>query len=262
MPNHYTVPRPRSCQACSVAKARCEPDFASTKCKRCNKQNVDCILKAPAPRKRRKETHVNDVSHLPSRLPPDENSPWAQISISSTSSHSPPSVNPTATIVEVRQGLEYYRHSLYQWFPFIQPPDLRLLITDFVKAKPFLSLTMAMLGCTKDRGRQRELAEQGRDWLASHVLQRGDKSLDILQGLLLTTHWYTFQFELPRQRNMFLHMAMSMIVDLGLFKSPFARRRIMTKEEAASAPNSSHSSVTEHTLEEKRALLGCIYLTS
>ncbi|KAF1961647.1 hypothetical protein CC80DRAFT_531506 [Byssothecium circinans] len=251
MPNLYSLPRPKSCQHCAAAKVKCEPDFGSVKCKRCNKQNIDCVLKVPAPRKRRKQRHNPPYSSLHDGPP-------------TRTTNSSPASSPTASaqIAEVQQGLEYYRRSLFQWLPFIQSPDLRQSVTEFIKAKPFLSLMIAMLGCTQDRARQRELAAQSRTWLAMHVFQKGEKSLDVLQGLLLATHWYTFQYELGSQRNLFLHLAMSMIVDLGLFKSPFVRRRIMTQEEAASISHPNLNAVTEHTLEQKRALLGCIYLTS
>jgi hypothetical protein len=79
---------------------------------------------------------------------------------------------------------------------------------------------------------------------------------------MLMKQRYTFQSELSSQRTLFMHLAMSMIVDLGLFKSPHARRRIMTEEEAADVSKLGTRTAIEHTLEEKRALLGCLYLAS
>lgn len=108
-----------------------------------------------------------------------------------TPSPSPPSESTLsfADLVELERGLEYYRTALFQYFPFVTPPDLRESSTGFAKAKPFLSSVIAMLGCTQDRRRQCELAAQNRAYLASHVLQQGEKSLDLLQGLLLLGHW-------------------------------------------------------------------------
>ncbi|KAF2248132.1 hypothetical protein BU26DRAFT_327743 [Trematosphaeria pertusa] len=245
MPSMYTVPRARACQSCAAAKAKCEPDIGYTKCKRCNKHGLDCVLKDPAPRKRRREAVTNDdCVPTPSPSPPSE----------STLSF--------ADLVELERGLEYYRTALFQYFPFVTPPDLRESSTGFAKAKPFLSSVIAMLGCTQDRRRQCELAAQNRAYLASHVLQQGEKSLDLLQGLLLLGHWYHFQWALPNQRTTLIHLAMAMVVDLDLNRSPFTRGRLMTAADAANGFELRTEGLTDHTLEQKRTFLGCLYLST
>lgn len=59
---------------------------------------------------------------------------------------------------------------------------------------------------------------------------------------------------------------MSLIVDLGLNRSPFARRHFVTATEGTEAftiRTEYHAEKLEdHTAEEKRAFLGCIYLSS
>ncbi|PVI05015.1 hypothetical protein DM02DRAFT_135479 [Periconia macrospinosa] len=237
----YGVPKLRSCQHCAAAKARCVPDYGSTRCQRCNERNIDCVLKEPTSRKRRKEGTNQSSSDC------------------AASSTTYSRVTPMQ-ISEVQRGVEYYRRSLCPWFPFVSLPNFRQPAVEFATQKPFLSLVIAMLGCIDDRSRQRELALESRKWLATHVMQDGEKSLDILQGLLLVTHWYTFQWELPNQRNLFMHLAMSLVIDLGLIRSPHAHQRVMTREEAAGAPD--RRTALEHTLEQKRALLGCLYLSS
>jgi hypothetical protein len=75
---------------------------------------------------------------------------------------------------------------------------------------------------------------------------------------------YLLQFEadVPSQRGMFMHLAMALVVDLGLSKSPFTRNRIMKASQAANGYEMHSDSIEEHTLEEKRAFLGCVYLSS
>lgn len=127
------------------------------------------MLKDIVPRKRRREESTNGESEQV-RTPRDAPSKPVRLD-------------------ELERGLEYYRTALFQYFPFVLPPDVRTLATDFAAQKPFLSSVIAMLGCTEDRARQSELALQGRAYLAKHVLQNGEKSLDLLQGLLLSCHW-------------------------------------------------------------------------
>lgn len=73
---------------------------------------------------------------------------------------------------------------------------------------------------------------------------------------------YHFQFALKSQRSIFVHLAMGMVVDLELNKSPFARRRLMTAREADNGFEISTDALCDHTLEEKRTFLGCLYLSS
>ncbi|CAI6334766.1 unnamed protein product [Periconia digitata] len=274
----YSVPKLGSCQPCATAKAKCVPEYGSSRCKRylvpatspiprskviaqvtkligyfrCSDRNIECVLKEPISRKRRKDTQTQAC---------DENTAFTTPSLSSNNNHiSVPNIS--MQISEVQQGMNYYRKSLSPWFPFVLLPDSRKPAVEFSQEQPFLSIVMAMLGCVRDRDRQRELAVNIRTWLAVHMMQEGQKSLDILQGLLLLTHWYTFQWGLSSQRTLFMHMAMSLIADLGLIRSPLARQRLMTTEEAAGKSKTNAETVAHHTLEQKRALLGCLYLSS
>lgn len=63
------------------------------------------------------------------------------------------------------------------------------------------------------------------------------------------------------------YLLMSLLVDLNLNRSPFARRRFVTATEATDGfelrtEYHSENLAEKHTLEERRAFLGCIYLAS
>lgn len=90
---------------------------------------------------------------------------------------------------EVERGMSYYRMALFEYFPFVIMPDVRYSAAEFGKSKPFLALVIAMLGCTADRARQRELLVHAKSFVALHVIEKGEKSLDLLQGLLVLIHW-------------------------------------------------------------------------
>jgi hypothetical protein len=95
----------------------------------------------------------------------------------------------TYTRPELERGIKFYRASLAQYFPFVVLAD-QVNVDEFYEVRPFCSLVMAMLGCTKNRVRQRILAVECGRYLGTHVMQNGAKSLDILQGLLILVHWY------------------------------------------------------------------------
>lgn len=85
--------------------------------------------------------------------------------------------------------MHYYRSSLFPFFPYVIMPEVKLSAAEFARTKPLLALVVAMLGCTKDRARQRELVMHARSHIGIYMVQRGQKTLDLLQGLLVLTYW-------------------------------------------------------------------------
>jgi hypothetical protein len=58
-----------------------------------------------------------------------------------------------------------------------------------------------------------------------------------------------------------MHLAMAMVVDLGLNKSPLGRSRLKNVTEIVKGFEVTIG-VIDHNLDEKRAFLGCLYLSS
>ncbi|KAF2448100.1 hypothetical protein P171DRAFT_517713 [Karstenula rhodostoma CBS 690.94] len=247
----YALPRAKACRNCAAAKVKCEPAIGHAKCKRCNNQDVACVVNAVEPRKRK-------------RAEPSTGNGRIVIPAGSVFTPAAPS---SCRLFEIEQGLEYYRTSLFEFFPFVVMPDVKQPAGEFAKAKPCLALMVAMLGCTKDRARQRELTTHATAYIGTHMVQKGQKSLDLLQGLLLLIHWSHLQLELRGQRSIFMHMAMSLLVDLRLNISPFARRHFVTATEVSDGfelrtEYHAENLAELHTLEERRAFVGCTYLSS
>ena len=59
-----------------------------------------------------------------------------------------------------------------------------------------------------------------------------------------------------------MYLAMSMVVDLELNKSPFVRSRLKKATEIENGFEIRTDGLTDHNLEQKRAFLGCLYLSS
>jgi hypothetical protein len=102
---------------------------------------------------------------------------------------SSPALLGSVRLFEIERGMMYYRASLFEFFPFVIMPDVTQPAERFAKTKPCLALMVAMLGCTKERARQRELTAHARAYIGTSMVQKGQKSSDLLQGLLLLVHW-------------------------------------------------------------------------
>lgn len=192
MPPVYTIPRTKACQGCAAAKVRCEPGVDYARCKRyicvpmtllyldthmyfrCNVLDVGCVVHQAVPRKRRKTQSPSATT--------------ASITIVGDSMFGSKNAG-SCSLFEIERGMHYYRTSLFDFFPFIIMPDVKQSAASFAEVKPFLSLVVAMLGCTKDRARQRELFAAAKAHVAAYMIQNGHKTLDILQGLLAMVSW-------------------------------------------------------------------------
>jgi hypothetical protein len=108
---------------------------------------------------------------------------------SNESDNASTNLTPVYSRTELEYGIQFYRSLLSQYVPFVVLSDTSQDSRRFADEKPFLSLVLAMLGCTHDRIRQRGLALECKKYLAVHILEKGEKTLDLLQGLLLKIQW-------------------------------------------------------------------------
>ncbi|KAH7115120.1 hypothetical protein B0J11DRAFT_124114 [Dendryphion nanum] len=238
----FRVPRMKACLACASAKAKCEAGLDYTKCKRCSLQGIECAVRDVTSRKRRK---------------PGEKD-YNRILVGTST---PCSTSSLFSDVELSNAMTYYRTTLFCYCPFVVLPNV-LEIDKLKLGKPFLALVVVMLGSTKDRDRQCGLAIECRKYLAFHVIENGEKSLDLVQGLLLLVHWYHFQSELADQKSVFLHILVAMVDNLKLSFGPCLPPRWRNATDLATRLNLDVKSIPDHCVDEKRAFLGCLYLTS
>ncbi|KAJ9150447.1 Transcriptional regulator WAR1 [Pleurostoma richardsiae] len=91
--------------------------------------------------------------------------------------------------------------------------------------------------------------------LSEHMLVRSERSLDLLQGIIVILGWYQHHCMMHAQMNNLVHLAASLVADLGLNRPPGVQERtaalVMEPEEPPPRTN-----------EERRALLAVWYLTS
>jgi hypothetical protein len=171
------------------------------------------------------------------------------------------------------------------YFPFVVIPptvDARMLLRE----RPFLFRTI-MAAAEQNPNDQKDQVREIIQYLALHLLQLGEKNLDMLLGVLVHIAWYVnyvfsrcsftsicvrrinsirrshFHFHvMPRLTTNLLHEALALLFDLGLHKAPSKNPRTLVFEDRFGGRGSIRHPTTDRTLEERRAALGCFFLVS
>ncbi|KEF58238.1 uncharacterized protein A1O9_06164 [Exophiala aquamarina CBS 119918] len=161
---------------------------------------------------------------------------------------------------EGRLILVAYRDDMAQYFPFVVfPPSMSL---EQLKAeRPFLCMAIMMVACRHDIARRTAMIKRVREIVSQRTVVQAERSLDILQGLLVCLGWHHFQSQLGPSLASFVYLALTVMTDLGLNKQVVQSRFAKPQREYFAANGIMHVHAPR-TLDERRAFLGCLYLTS
>lgn len=215
----------RACQNCVRIKAKCVPLPDLRVCQRCHRLGKSCSSAAPAARKKREETS-NRVAQLEKRLDEvtqvlaalqkgsnvDDNigslpTPAASSSDVPASHNEPnlfcgnpfdftskqhsrhatlfPQIDPTLE----EEVLPQFFQTMNHFFPFVvlphfdSPSALR-------KERPNLYRSCLFAGSRWYPDRQRQMAEAILRHIGVAMISFGERSIDLLQGILVFTCWY------------------------------------------------------------------------
>ncbi|KAF2717556.1 hypothetical protein K431DRAFT_232872 [Polychaeton citri CBS 116435] len=143
----------------------------------------------------------------------------------------------------VSKSLTVFRQLLVN-FPFLEMPISTNPI-DLAATRPFLTLAICIVTASNDHHYQSQLSKAFRSALAIRVHVHGDRSIDIVLGLMVFTAWQ-HQYASGRQtyQELCLLCAMCFDLDPSLRTSPYDAITIGRR------------------LEQDRAILGCYYLCS
>lgn len=120
--------------------------------------------------------------------------------------HQSASTPSTASAKERPQGIDirdpetilnFYRNNIADKFPFvvITPSTTAYALS---RDKPLLFKAIVMVASAQDVKAQAAMAEEIVEYLSLHLLLRSEKSLDMLQGLLVFMGWYIIKrFDKP-----------------------------------------------------------------
>ena len=291
----------RACRNCVQIKARCVALEGSDLrvCQRCHRLQKTCTTAAPALRKKAKhQRSSNRVAQLEKRLdevtsvltaiqknpspggnPASLPTPITLPATSPQADHQPPNIfgdNPVDSqgyvdysqlipqpdsemeqrvFGEFIEGMNYF-------FPFVMLPTSESAAT-LRRTRPYLYRACVFAAARRYPVWQRQLAEGILRHIGEGMLVYGERSLDLLQSLLVFLSWYHYHGHINPQLMNLMHLCLSLIVDLGLGSSSsrFQSANTITTD----AERIIHGKAVARgvkTNEERRAVLACYYYTT
>lgn len=271
----------RACRVCAIAKAKCVPREGQTDgpCARCYRLGKDCSGQTSSTKHvRRKHTRIEQLEQKVDSLLAAQ--PWQATDRPSPAG--PPAAYPAMQPDLTRQivataapvlcsappdyatdPLEIFQSELAQHCPWVII-SLGTTFAELSQRKPFLFLSICVAAFYRDPPRQRELGRKFREHLASQLLPRGEKSFDLLQGLLVAINWYQFHMGVSVHLTNLLHLAMAQAVELGLGRRTHSNDRQRPAISGLRVVPSEEESCQnqQHSLDGTRAYLGCFYFSS
>ncbi|KAK9249926.1 hypothetical protein V1507DRAFT_76960 [Lipomyces tetrasporus] len=150
--------------------------------------------------------------------------------------------------------LSIYTTQLSPRFPFvIIPPGT--IASQLHREKPFLMKVIRMVASLRHRQSMWGQRHAVMRHIADAVIVRSERSLDLLQGILVFLGYYNYYCLAHGQLNSLTHMATSMVADLGLDRRTRPRPRSRYQAMDPDVPK-------DKTNEEKRAAVGVWYMCS
>ncbi|EEU42974.1 uncharacterized protein NECHADRAFT_83628 [Fusarium vanettenii 77-13-4] len=165
---------------------------------------------------------------------------------------------------EAAKRLEVYRRDYVPEFPFVPMLD-SLASHEFYSESRFLFWTiLAAVSPLKEKV-QMEFKAWFRKYLAEHVVMGQERSLDILQGILVYLAWNDFHFYGDLQVTSIIQLAIGLIIDLRLDRPAGAilgAPRSLLGDAWTSMGKPCSKIKTDQSSQDKRAVLGMYYITA
>ncbi|KIX94678.1 uncharacterized protein Z520_09724 [Fonsecaea multimorphosa CBS 102226] len=155
-----------------------------------------------------------------------------------------------------------FRTQMNIHFPFVVIPPQATAVS-LREEKRFLFRTCITAAAQADPPLLRQLADDLMRYIGEHILMKGEKSLDLLQGLLVFCSWFQYYNHNNPQVMNLLHLATAMATDLGLNrpKQPAVLAPIGMVVDAAEMFHGKLVNNGVQTFDDRRALLGVYYLS-
>ncbi|KGO38225.1 Transcription factor, fungi [Penicillium expansum] len=151
------------------------------------------------------------------------------------------------------------------YFPFFMVPSEATVLT-MCKERPFVLVAALAAATSSDKKLQKSLGDKFRTCALHTIVVNNERSLDLLNGMLVYLAWYQFYY-IPKQEqfNQLLHIAIGMVGDMGLNLTPaeaMSRKAglRLTHYRKFSTPSANHDEFFSR--EARRGYLGCFYLSS
>lgn len=154
--------------------------------------------------------------------------------------------------------LDRYRRLMATGFPFIVLPDNQNAET-LREERPVLMQAIGTVTMFHDLPRQQALVKDLVKEFGERILMKNEKSIDILQGILIFVAWsYPHVFWCQQVTNL-LHLAIAMVLDMSIDRL-WSNHDF--KSAAASTVHGPALTSRVPSLDERRTLLGLFYIAS
>jgi hypothetical protein len=185
-------------------------------------------------------------------------------------------------LAEADAALNLYRTSYSPYFPFV-PVHVTTAAAELDQTSPFLLRTILQVVVPQTAEVQKSVDRWFRQTISQRVIVEQERCLELLQALLVFIAWYgaqqtgralgvrwltrlswgDFQFYIESQATDLLHLASTLVLDLGLHKPP----NVYGPGRQSFLPDAIRkvkglAKYGHHTLDDMRAMLGFYYLNT
>jgi hypothetical protein len=216
--------RNRACEECHRLKIKCDVSTSpQNACERCNRNDLDCIPAAPRLQRDRINQLEAQVEELklalsdqsnnvtPSRSPGSSSDDQDQFILSYLDARIPPR--------KQQDLLYFFRHRVSAVWPVVR---ISMDLDEIRVKSPILLLSVLVFSCTQDmQGTELDvhddLVRETMRILGDEVIGRGQRSLDLVQALLLSAFW-SKSTRKGQQASCYqiVQLAADMAIDLGI----------------------------------------------
>ncbi|KAJ5082350.1 hypothetical protein N7532_011393 [Penicillium argentinense] len=268
----------RTCQSCANSKVRCIRNVDNPHvCNRCLRLGRECIYRQTGRRfhgfqkDRRIEALESRVKELLtdraasadiSKVQSERETSTRSVSIADDEDGSRDVVDQGFLSMETAQSyLDAFRTVMTPHFPFVViPPDVSA--HQLRQDKPFLFLAVLSAASYENMPLQRSLGAEVKKAVSSRMILNGEISFDLLQGLLVFLAWSHYHTK-PHRYTQYLQLAISLIIELRLDRAPQTRTwKTGLSFQPDGPPNRDVYDRPSWGNDEKRAIIGCYYLSS
>lgn len=156
--------------------------------------------------------------------------------------------------------LDRYKRLMSSGMPFVPIPSAANA-RHLHSTKPMLLQAITVVAYFHDLPRQRDLVKHLMRNISERILMNNEKSIDLLQAILVFVAWYHPHLFQAQQITNLMHLAIAMSIDLGLNRPPQNCGDFkQTSNRAVHGVSCTDQKIA--SLEEHRILAGCFYLTS
>ncbi|KAK3946003.1 hypothetical protein QBC46DRAFT_349276 [Diplogelasinospora grovesii] len=212
---------------------------------------------------------LHRVQAQPPVRPAEPNHRYNDVDKTAALPQPPPGPGYNLSWEQAELALDEYKTNFMPNFPFVLL-ESGTTAQQLSSKKPFVFRAVLLAAARLPLERRKQMKRNLAAYLGQHLLVNEERSLDLLQGLLIFIAWADLSFYLDRQITHWIHLAVGYSYNLGLTRIPPPYTRPVTYDTAKDAkdamytrnPRALEALERLHSLEEQRAYLGCYYVMS